>query len=168
MKVFMSVFLVAFGLMLFSCSVNDDVVLAEEELNATSFRGPVINVPTPGECDGFDIFPNEQFDCGWKRGYTDYVYHYNSIVSDDGLAACDRIRLGSRTVIDAFGRKKIEIIYRSVDNSPTIINRVKNLYRPYYDALAGRQFNSDFDRGQFAGYLAGLDQVPYAANGDCQ
>lgn len=135
-----------------SCSKGDD----PEEFIVAEGKGIVI-------CDGYGIFENQLYDCGWKRGYEDWVYHYNSVVNGSGYPECYLIR----TVQYANG--EVSLVWNTIDNSYALIQQTQNQYQSYFDTLLSNQ-EGDFNQGKIAGYLAGRGQLPYAANddpGDC-
>lgn len=151
-----------FLLILNSCSSENDLETDPEILNAISLQSPIIN-----QCTGYGLFVDthgQQYDCGWKRGYEDWVYHYNSVATDP----CSKIRIDIEEETDEINGTtyvtSVKTITRNIDNSPSIINAAKNLYQTYYNNLTANRNNSFFNMGQFAGYNAGRGQVPYAAD----
>ena len=126
-----------------------------EQLNSVELNGPIIQI-----CQGYGIFPNQQYDCGWKRGYDDWVFHYNSVVADAGYPDCHKIR-----VITQSGGT-VGIVWTDTSLAQQFIQQTQNLYQGYYNDLAANQTSSTFSQGQFAGYSAGRGQQPYAANNE--
>ncbi|WP_108246060.1 hypothetical protein [Muricauda brasiliensis] len=141
---------------LFSCSQEN--LQTDSEIHAVSAQLPV------RECDGYDIFPNEQYDCGWKRGYTDWVYHYNYVAADYDYPQCYKIRVIEN---DAHNPKTVSILWTTTAQAHSLIQLTQNTFQDYYDdlaALSANQPNNDYVQGQFAGYAAGKGQLPYAPN----
>lgn len=151
--------LVTFFLIVIFISCSNENLQSEPELKTTELNGLI-----PKECDGYNIFPNEQYDCGWKRGYTDWVYHYNYVAADyDNYTECYKIEIVQNS------DNTVRLIWKSTNNSHNIIQTTKNLFQDYYDDLAANQQNSDFALGHFVGYAAGRGQQPYAPidDGSC-
>jgi len=165
MKKLSSLLFLTIFLFLTSCSSENNLETDSEILNATSLRAPK-NKP----CDGYGLFVSthgQQYDCGWKRGYEDWVYHYNSVAKSEGFDACSELRIGvEEKTNENFGteRTTVNTITRNVDNSPMIISRVIAEYQTYYNNLTAKRNTTSFNMGQFAGYNAGRWQVPYVAD----
>jgi len=134
---------------LISCSKEQ----SPEELEAFKLGSSL----SPIVCEGYGIFENQQYDCGWKRGYTDWVYHYNSVVDGYEYSECYKIR-----VIQSDGTT-ISILWNTTHNSVMLIQQTQNQYQSYYNNLFNNT-TGDFNQGKIAGYLAGRGQQPYAAN----
>jgi len=162
MKKLSSLLFLTIFLFLTSCSSEDNLETDSEIFNAISLQGPKINT-----CTGFDLFVSthgQQYDCGWKRGFEDWVYHYNSVANSEGFDACSELRIGvEEETNENFGteRTTVKTITRNVDNSPMIISRTIAQYQTYYNNLTANRNNSSFNMGQYAGYNAGKGQVPY-------
>jgi len=108
------------------------------------------------QCQGYGIFSNHTYDCGWKRGYEDWVFQYNTIVQSYGLPECNKIQ-----VVTTNGT--VRMIFNNTDNSVNLIQATINTYQSYYNNL----FNNtagDWNQGKIAGYLAGRGQMPYSGN----
>ena len=114
------------------------------------------------DCVGYGFYENKQFDCGWHRGYSDWVYHYNWVVTSSGIddnVECKKIRnIQYNSTKKGFTSEKIYVNY-----TMSIINQVNNIFQEYYENLGQNQFKDDFSAGMFAGYQAGRGQVPYSA-----
>lgn len=158
-------FAVLFGLI--SCD-TEEVTLDDSntDLNATNLKGSgiiVIDDTDDGEdnCTGYGFYENKQFDCGWYRGYSDWVYHYNWVVTSSGGSSeveCKKIR--------NFKYDKKKKVFTTeefvVDGSQAVIQKVQNTFWEYYVNLGNNQFKDDFSAGMYAGYQAGRGQVPYS------
>jgi len=157
MKKLSSLLFLAIFLILTSCSSEDNLETDSEILNARTLRGPIINT-----CTGYGLFVSthgQQYDCGWKRGYDDWVAHYNWVASNYDYPQCAKIRV-------IIGSGTVGILWSDTSISQTIIQQTQNTYQNYYNNLAANQQSSDFAQGQFAGYAAGRGQQPYVANNE--
>ncbi len=156
-------------------ALNETAESEEAGQNPTIFQpgsGPNLPIPIPTVCEGYDIFANKEFDCGWKRGFDDYVFHYNLIVNELGLAQC----FTTRTLQYSSGQipttqdpvpGKITLQSGSIPTGYDIPFRVRQRFANYINNLAANRNNNSFTRGQFAGYHAILGHVPLSANDPC-
>lgn len=147
----------------FSCS-KEEVQNQEssEELKVANFERTLI----PTECSGYGIYDNEEYDCGWKIGYDDWVAHYNYVVNGGNYPECYNIRVATYIYNS---ETHVTIEWQTVDNSMAIIQEAQNNNWPYYNNLYNISYPTDRDKGQQDGYAAGRGQQPYAANdsGSC-
>ena len=158
-------FALLFGLI--SCD-TEEITMEDSnaDLNATSLKSSGIIViddtPDDDNCAGYGFYENKQFDCGWYRGYSDWVYHYNWVVTSSGGSSeveCKKIRyITYDSNKKAFSSKSF-----TVDGSQAVIQQVQNIFWGYYVNLGNNQFKDDFSAGMYAGYQAGRGQVPYSA-----
>ena len=148
-----------FLLILNSCSPENDLETDPEVLNAISLQSPTVN-----QCTGYGLFVDthgQQYDCGWKRGYEDWVYHYNSVASEP----CSKIRVDLGVETDEINgttyTTSVKTKTGKIDNSPFIIEEAIRLYQTYYNNLTANRNNSFFNMGQYDGYNAARGQMPY-------
>ncbi|TAI48963.1 hypothetical protein [Flagellimonas allohymeniacidonis] len=136
-----------------SCSENEieNPVQVSEEPTATNALGPIV-------CTGYGIFSNSVYDCGWRRGYEDWVFHYNSVVTQQSYPPCYKIRI-------VVGSGTVGIKWNTALFAQQIIQQTQNQYQTYYNNLFNNTVG-DFNQGKIAGYLAGRGQEPYTANSE--
>ena len=139
----------------FSCSFDNQSEAPEDTLNAVSLQGPTIN-----QCTGYGLFENAQFDCGWKRGYGDWVYHYNRTVDDYDYDPCDKVYIRELN-------GNYWLYAGQTDATWDIIQITQNNNQSYYNDLFN-DLSTDFLRGKADGYQWGRGQEPLAAaDPDC-
>ncbi|GAA3512952.1 hypothetical protein GCM10022393_28470 [Aquimarina addita] len=145
-----NLFLFATILLLVSCSGDEtnEQVLETSNLSFST-------------CDGYGVFDNVDYDCGWKRGYGDWVYHYNITVAQYNYDPCEEIR-----IVGTDGG--IFTLYAGqTDASHAIIGLTQNNNQAYYDDLFD-DLSTDYLKGKAAGYQWGRGQEPLAAaDPDC-
>jgi hypothetical protein len=106
-------------------------------------------------CDGYGFFSDPEYDCGWKRGYTDWVYHYNTTVNQLNYDPCNKIR-----VVTLNG--SASLVAGQTSASHSIIQLTQNNNQSYYDNLFD-DLSTEFLKGKAAGYSIARGQQPYAA-----
>ncbi len=148
-------------LALIACENEEEPLLEDPTAEELTSHNATI-VVGGNNCDGYGIFSNKQYDCGWKRGYTDWVYHYNYAAQGISNVECAEIRY---LKYDS-KKKTFSSASLRVDTSPRVISTAKSIFATYYNNLVQNQNKSFFALGQFAGYSAGRGQVPYSADSD--
>ncbi|WP_299901486.1 hypothetical protein [uncultured Aquimarina sp.] len=135
---------------IYSCSTED----ANDSLNQQNLN-PEINQKS--SC-GFGLFPNQEYDCGFQRGYSDWVYHYNTTVRNYNYDPCEEIRIvtPNGTVGIAAGK---------TNASSNIIQITQNNNQGYYNDLFD-DLSTEFLKGKAAGYSFGRGQEPLSLPGD--
>lgn len=149
-KVFVALCLVG---MLSSCSEEESTVDLDTELKS-------VNSTASSSC-GWGIYDNEEYDCGFKRGYDDWVFHYNYVAESLGYGECSKIRL-------ATGSGSVRITTSESRHSLTIIQAAKSTFSGYWNNLVANGNANDFKRGQLAAYMNARNQQPFSElNGNC-
>ena len=157
-------FIIAVLFLCLSCSTENEI--PEESFEAIEAVQATIILPqnppadSPPDCDGYGIFEDKQYDCGWKRGYGDWVYHYNWVASNYDLPSCYKYEI--KEVKDRNGNfLGVRILGGSSHYTAMLIQEVQNTFQSYYEALFENSEGS-WNQGKIAGYLAGRGQQPYA------
>ena len=114
---------------------------------------------------GYGIFSNPQYDCGWKAGYEQWVDQYNWVATNYNYPQCAKIRIVTTTGVNG-GSGTVGILWSDTAISQQIIQQTQNENWHWYNMLAANQQNSDYAQGNFDGYAAGRGQQPYVANDD--
>lgn len=167
-------FLTSFCILLFtSCSNENEEILYDETSNSEA-QMRVIPPPPPLESSDpnpnppsfcFD-FPNtnEDYDCGWTRGYYDYAYHYNYIANLHNYGNCYEMLVGN---LSPSSTSDPVLFTVPISSGYIIPNLVKSEFKDFYNMLSSKQNNSDYDLGRFHGYIAFRNSEPLSTNPNC-
>ena len=151
-----NLFLFIAVLVMISCSSNEITEQTAEAIDQKS------------TCNGYGVSENVEYDCGWKRGYDDWVYHYNRTVDDLGYDPCHKVQVLVVEPVESEEIYRIRLVYGAqTDFTATIIQVTQNNNQSYYNDLFN-DLSTDFLRGKADGYQWGRGQEPLAANDpDC-
>lgn len=116
---------------------------ATNELNIEDEGSFLIN-----QCEGFGIYSNQQYDCGWKRGYDDYVFQYNHIVNRESYGKCFEI-------VSWNGQS---LTSDKVSSGYFIPQKVWNEFAQYRSYITQQQSNNSFAQGKFDGWMSASGQ----------
>jgi len=149
-------FLALLILIVSSCTVED----ANEQSIDNTTQAEELKISYKSTGCGFGIFSNQEYDCGFKRGYGDWVYHYNTTVRNYEYDPCDEIRIiqNGQTVGIAAGK---------TDATSHIIQITQNNNQGYYNDLFN-DLSTDYLKGKADGYSFGRGQEPITASDNYQ
>lgn len=146
-------------LLAFSCSKEEmNSEQSTEVLEVVNFSGAPIII---SECSGYGIYQDQEYDCGWKIGYEDWVAHYNYVVESENHPECYKVLVVTYTYN---GEERVTTKWQNVDNSYAIIQEAQNNNTTYYNNLYSDSNPSTRKLGQQDGYAAGRGQQPIVAN----
>lgn len=170
-----NIVLLVFGIFLMaSCSKENEVIDTSSQNQSVNELQSKMSARYVGTSNCFNIFSNQDYDCGWTDGYKTYVNHYNQVKDMLGYGDCFTVTVaiststeGNTNPDDLSWQADPSFYTASVSTGYIIPNRVKTEFQQFYNSLYSNQNSSDYAKGKFNGYSAFRGKEPLSTAENC-